>query len=109
MLHDFALTNKYGDELLLFHIDRFLSKYPSYAKSMADAVIYFSKETAVSASKAQRKYLLHYTVADELVKSLKASRAVRHCHEPVRDEFCIDPEQARLLADYILRKRGSIQ
>ena len=99
------LINKYGEELLLFHIDRFLIDYPAYAKKMADAVIFYAEEmTAIGPTKLQRRYYIRYSVADGIVRSLRAAKAVRHLHEPIRDEVCLDREQAERLAEYVLSR-----
>ena len=100
-----ALTNKYGDELLLAHIDRFTLQYPAYAKRLADAVVFFAVDmTPISLTKLQRRYHINYTVADEMVKTLKSAKAIRRLHEPIRDELCLEKDQATLLAYYILSR-----
>ena len=101
LMHKF--TNTRGDEILLFHIDRFLLEYPGYAKKLADVIFPLSDESPRrSAVMIQRRYYLQYTVADAMMKALKGSKAVLHLHEPIRDELCMDREQAGLLAEYVL-------
>ena len=101
------IINKDGDGILLFHVDRFLLEYPNYAKIMADAVVFYVKDASpISPPKIQRRYYVRYEVADAIVKSLKAAKAVRHMHEPVRDEIWLFSDQAELLADYIINSIG---
>lgn len=100
-----TLVNTYGEELLLSHIDRFTLQYPAYAKRLADAVVFFAADmTPISPSKLQRRYHINYTVADEMVKALKSAKAIRHLHEPIRDELCLEKDQSELLSDYILSR-----
>ena len=100
------LTNTRGEEILLFQIDRFLINYPAYAAIMANAVVFFSEDAPrINPTKLQRRYFIGYNVADAMLTSLKAARAVRHFYEPRRDELCMDKDQAKLLAEYILKRK----
>ncbi len=103
-----ALTNKRGEEILLFQIDRFLINYPAYAAIMANAVVFFSEEAPrINPTKLQRRYFIGYNAADAMLTSLRAAKVVLHFHEPRRDELSIDKDQAKLLADYILKRKQS--
>ena len=53
---------------------------------MADAVVFFAAESPlISASKIQRQCYIGYNVADVMLKSLYAAKAVIHLHEPCQE------------------------
>ena len=39
-----------------------------------------------------------------MVKALKSAKAIRHLHEPIRDELCLEKDQSELFSDYILSR-----
>lgn len=103
ILNKYKFYNTLNQEIEMLPIANFLFDYSDYGHQLAEVIEAWAKDgSQICATRIQRKCMIRYGIAEEMMEALLCSRIAVRLHDPVRIEICLDMEEADRISTFII-------